>query len=762
MPASLSFAAGETSKSFTFAAASDSVDDDGESVKLGFGSLPAGVSVGTVSESTVSIGDDDDPAVSVRFGAASYSVDEGDTVEVTVRLSVVPERTVVVPLTATDQGGASSPGDYSGVPASVSFAAGETSKSFTFTAASDSVDDDGESVLLGLGSLPAGVTKGSPDESTVSISDDDVPTVSVSFGASSYGVAEGDSVTVVVQLHKDPERSVVIPLTASVQGGATSRDYSGVPASVSFAAGETSKSFTFTAAGDDVDDDGESVLLGLGSLPAGVTKGSPDESVISIVDDDDPAVTASFGAASYSVDEGDSVTITVVLSVDPGRTVVLLVPKTLGGGASAADYSGVPDIVSFAPGETVKSFTFTAAADSVNDDGESVTLGLGALPAGVSAGTVSETTVSITDDDEVPGPTTSFSSDPPNRDRPDDSEESDDPVLDLPEWFGRESGKGTVMVVNGWRSPDIAVASVLAGIASGAVMLYTDGTEMSDVTQPVLSEYQLDGACVVGGLAVISDTVHSTLRHKLGPDRVAWAYGLTRLETAAAVARQQLGEPDHANPPTIIVADGWRPPDTALAAVMAAQADNTAVLYSKDSKLSPAAIAVLRDYQPEQVILIGGTSAISNELHADVTAAAARARIDRISGATRIETASLVARQRLGSPDSANPPTIIVANAWSPSDVGLAVVLAASMPHAVVLYVDADTMSPATASVVAEYGPERVTILGGEAAVGPAVEAAIRGALPAGTIVSRISGSTRAETAAAVASDIFHRFGNRK
>ncbi|WP_419554544.1 Calx-beta domain-containing protein [Candidatus Poriferisodalis sp.] len=875
VPASVTFGAGETVKSFTFAATADGLDDDDESVLLGFGALPAGVAEGSPDAATVTINDDDDPAVTVRFGAAGYSADEGDTAVVTVRLSAVPERAVVVPITVTGQGGVSA-GDYSGVPASVSFGAAETSVSFTFTATADSVDDDGESVKLGFGSLPAGVTEGSPDESVVSISDDDVPTVSVSFGAGSYSAAEGDSVTVVVELHKDPERTVVVPITVTGQGGASGDDYSGVPASVSFGAGETVKSFTFTATADDVDDDGESVKLGFGSplpagvstgtvdesvisivddddpaltasfgaagysadeggtavvtvslsvapertvvipltatdqggasaddysgvpasvtfaaaetsksftfaatadsvdddgesvklgfgapLPAGVSTGTVDESVISIVDDDDPALTASFGAASYSVDEGDTVEVKVRLSVAPGRTVVLLLLKALGGGASADDYSGVPDIVSFAPGETVKSFTFAATADSLDDDDESVLLGFGALPTGVSTGTVDESVISIVDDDEASRPTTSFSSDPPNRNQPDDSKQPKDPVLDLPEWFGRESDKGTVMVVNGWRSPDIAVASVLGGIASGAVMLYTDGTEMSDVTQPVLSEYELDGACVVGGLAVISDTVHSTLRHKLGPDRVAWAYGLTRLETAAAVARQQLGEPDHANPPTIIVADGWRPPDTALAAVMAAQADNTAVLYSKDSKFSPAAIAVLRDYQPEQVILIGGTSAISNELHADVTAAAARARIERISGATRIETASLVARQRLGSPDSANPPTIIVANAWSPSDVGLAVVLAASMPHAVVLYVDADTMSPATASVVAEYGPERVTILGGEAAVGPAVEAAIRGALPAGAIVSRISGSTRAETAAAVAHDIFERFGNR-
>ena len=81
---------------------------------------------------------------------------------------------------------------------------------------------------------------------------------------------------------------------------------------MSFAAGETSKSFTFAAAADDVDDDGESVLVGLGSLPAGVTKGSPDESTVSIGDDDDPAVTVRFGAAGYSAAEGGSVVVEVV------------------------------------------------------------------------------------------------------------------------------------------------------------------------------------------------------------------------------------------------------------------------------------------------------------------------------------------------------------------------------------------------------------------------------------------------------------------
>ena len=107
--------------------------------------------------------------VTVLFGAANYTVAEGGTVDVTVSLSANPERTVVIPITASNQGGASSD-DYSGVPASVTFNAGEMEQTFTFAATQDMVDDDGESVLLGFGTMPAaGVTEGTPNQTTVSI-----------------------------------------------------------------------------------------------------------------------------------------------------------------------------------------------------------------------------------------------------------------------------------------------------------------------------------------------------------------------------------------------------------------------------------------------------------------------------------------------------------------------------------------------------------------------------------------------------------------
>ena len=406
VPTSVTFNSGDTEKTFSFAAASDSVDDDGESVKLTFGTMPTGVSAGTTNESVVSITDDDVPAVTVSYEQATYTVAEGSSVTVKVQLDVAPERTVTVPINHAPQGGATA-ADYSGVPTSVTFNSGDTEKTFSFAAASDSADDDGESVKLTFGTMPTGVSAGTTNESVVSITDDDVPAVTVSYEQATYTVAEGSSVTVKVQLDVAPERTVTVPINHAPQGGATAADYSGVPTSVTFNSGDTEKTFSFAAASDSVDDDGESVKLTFGTMPTGVSAGTTNESVVSITDDDVPAVTVSYEQATYTVAEGSSVTVKVQLDVAPERTVTVPINHAPQGGATAADYSGVPTSVTFNSGDTEKTFSFAAASDSADDDGESVKLTFGTMPTGVSAGTTNESVVSITDDD-VPAVTVSY------------------------------------------------------------------------------------------------------------------------------------------------------------------------------------------------------------------------------------------------------------------------------------------------------------------------------------------------------------------
>ena len=497
-------------------------------MRLGFQNLPTRVSAGSTDETTISITDDDVPSVTVSFEETSYTVNEGNDVTVKVKLSADPERTVTIPLTRTNEGGASN-SDYSNVPANVVFNSGQTEKTFDFEATDDAIDDDGESVKLGFQNLPTGVSAGSNDETTVSITDndtagvtvsdtsldidegdsdtytvvldsrpthnvtitvndpsntditadpadltftpsnwntartvtvsashdsghddedgtvthtaastdtkyagisvgnvlvnvtddDDVP-VTVSFGQETYDAVEGESVAVTVTLSADPERTVTIPITATNQDGASAADYS-VPSSVVFSSGETEKTFDFEATDDEEEDDDESVKLTFGGLPNAVSEGTTNQAVVSIIDTDGGggggnkgipiedlvAVTVSFEQASYAVAEGNSVTVKVTLDQDPERTVTIPLTTTNQGGASSADYSSLPANVEFVSGDTEKTFSFSATQDTLDDDGESVKVGFGDLPDGVTAGTTNETTISITDDD-VPSVTVSY------------------------------------------------------------------------------------------------------------------------------------------------------------------------------------------------------------------------------------------------------------------------------------------------------------------------------------------------------------------
>ena len=311
-PATVTFNSGDRSASFTFRAVDDTVDDDDESVRLGFGTLPERFSTGTNATAAVGIGDNDHPEVAVSFAASSYSVDEGGSVTIMVRLSAAPERTVRVPITAANVGGASG-SDYTLSPATVTFNSGDRSASFTFRAVDDTVDDDDESVTLGFGTLPERFSPVTPFTAAVGIVDNDHPQVAVSFAQASYSVTEGGSVTVTVNLDADPERTVRVPITAANLGGAVAGDYTLSPATVTFDRGDRSATFTLTAVDDSVDDDDESVTLGFGTLPERFSPVTPFTAAVSIVDNDHPQVAVSFAQASYSVTEGDSVTVTVNL-----------------------------------------------------------------------------------------------------------------------------------------------------------------------------------------------------------------------------------------------------------------------------------------------------------------------------------------------------------------------------------------------------------------------------------------------------------------
>ena len=92
----------------------------------------------------------------------------------------------------------------------------------------------------------------------------------------------------------------------------------------------------------------------------------------------------------------------------------------------------------------------------------------------------------------------------------------------------------------------------------------------------------------------------------------------------------------------------------------------------------------------------------------------------------------------------------MVANGWSPPDIGVAAAYAASAANSAVIYTEPDTLNEHAAAVLSDYRVSRVVIIGGTAAVVDTVRAAI-GVAASDATVQRITGTTRAHTAAAAA-----------
>ena len=210
---------------------------------------------------------------------------EGSFTTITVVMSHAPGSDAIIPIEIEDEDeDGASDDDYSLSETSVTFGSTETSKTFTFTATQDSVDDDEESVDLGFGTLPGGVSAGLVPKTTVSITDDDVPAVEVSFDSATYSATEGGlDAVVTVQLSSPAPHRVEIPITAAGMNGASDDDWTGVPEELIFASGEQSKTFTVMASDDTVEDDGENLELGFGALPAGFVAGNPSAATVELM-----------------------------------------------------------------------------------------------------------------------------------------------------------------------------------------------------------------------------------------------------------------------------------------------------------------------------------------------------------------------------------------------------------------------------------------------------------------------------------------------
>ncbi len=356
----------------------DALDEADETFTLTLSDAPADIVIGDgVARGTIA-DNDAPPSVSVTAPAAVTEGDNGTTdMDFTVSLSAPGGRVVTVDYALDNSASTAASGsDFSALSgATLTFAAGETSKTVTVKVTGDQLDEDNETVALKL-SNAVNATPGTVTASGSIVDDDSSPVLSE---LAPVTVAQGQVVVVkAVAVDADGD-----PLTWRWARKAGEKP--ALPRDTALNAAR----LTFTPSAG-----------GLYTMTVTVADGhgNTDSRVVSIV-----VVGAGQVAlpAVMTVGEGaGSVVIPVTAGTAFTERAVFAVGYR-GGTATAADYGNGASQVIFAPGESNATITVPIRQDRFDEEDETFTVTIsakGALPDGVTLGNA-QTTVTIVDDD---------------------------------------------------------------------------------------------------------------------------------------------------------------------------------------------------------------------------------------------------------------------------------------------------------------------------------------------------------------------------
>src|SRR6185295_12005552 len=284
---------------------------------------------------------------------------------------------------ATADGSATAGVDYTAAAGRLTFAAGETLKTFTVPIIDDTLGEGDETVVLRLLAPAGGGVLGSQSTAVLTIVDDDPY---VAFGAPSYTVAESAGIlTVTVNRGGATAGQATVDYTTADQrpGGSGKAvggvDYTPTSGTLTFAPGVRLGSFQIPILNNTAPDpDRKFDIILRNPTPAGVVILTPAR-VEATITDDDAGGTIQFSAQAYTVSEtgGDAV-VTVIRSGGTGGGVSVLIET----GAFATtpiaptatanvDYTTLMTgtasgrRVTFGPGETAKMVRIPVIADAV-------------------------------------------------------------------------------------------------------------------------------------------------------------------------------------------------------------------------------------------------------------------------------------------------------------------------------------------------------------------------------------------------------------
>lgn len=266
-----------------------------------------------------------------------------------------------------------------------------------------------------------------------------------------------------------------------------------------------------------------------------------------------------------------------------------------------------------------------------------------------------------------------------------------------------------VYVASGLNWPDALAASAQTDLGTKLVL-----TRPNSLPPAVIGAEWLYAtyahARVLGGPGVVSDAVMDRLAEDY--ETVSRTSGASRYETAVLIA-----EKEHSLSPTqrVFLVSGQNWADAVSAASVAGEGD--VLLLTHPGHLTKVSKEFIGRAKPSEVIVVGGTGAVSNTVVSQVNASVPGASVTRVAGENRYDTSARLVTRYAGDADH-----VYLATGLDFPDA-----LAAGQDGSPVLLTKPDSLPAPVSKALREMEDlTGATVVGGYSAVGAEVEDQLR------------------------------------
>ncbi len=265
----------------------------------------------------------------------------------TVQLSEPSDETVSVSY-STVNATATSGLDYKAANGTLTFAPGQTTKTFTILVTGDKLAETTEYFDVHFeSSANADLVR---DTARVTIVDNDpIPSLSINSVSVKEGTGSGADSLFTVKLSKASGAPVTVHYAALDGTAVSGSDYDQTSGTLTFAPGQTTQTVKVHVTGDSLHEANETFQVLLSDVTNATIRTSTGKGTIK---NDDKAPSLSIG--DVTVVEGNIAVFTVILSAPSGQDVTVKYATANGSAKAKQDYTAASGSLTFAAGETTK------------------------------------------------------------------------------------------------------------------------------------------------------------------------------------------------------------------------------------------------------------------------------------------------------------------------------------------------------------------------------------------------------------------------